>query len=94
VSAEINDLMAEVRRNPAGKGKVERAIGYARQNFWPLREFADLHDVNRQARQWLTCAKRPRASVRYRRLLPFVWPVMGGSISSLAFVRPPARAAQ
>jgi hypothetical protein len=36
------------------KGKVERAIGYARQNFWPLREFTDLHDVNRQARQWLT----------------------------------------
>ena len=36
------------------KGKVERAIGYARQNFWPLREFADLHDVIRQARQWLS----------------------------------------
>ena len=36
-----------------GKGKVERAIGYLRQNFWPLREFTDLHDVNRQARQWL-----------------------------------------
>jgi transposase len=35
------------------KGKVERAIGYARQSFWPLREFTDLPDVNRQARQWL-----------------------------------------
>ena len=35
------------------KGKVERAIRYARQNFWPLREFSDLHDVNRQARRWL-----------------------------------------
>src|ERR1700758_1404135 len=36
------------------KGKVERAgIGYVRQNFWPLRSFSDLHDVNRQARQWL-----------------------------------------
>jgi hypothetical protein len=35
------------------KGKVERAIGYARQSFWPLREFSDLHDVNRQGRQWL-----------------------------------------
>lgn len=35
------------------KGKIERAIGYVRQNFWPLREFTDLHDVNRQARQWL-----------------------------------------
>ena len=42
--------------NPASgweKGKVERAIGYLRQNFWPLREFIDLHDVNRQVRQWL-----------------------------------------
>ena len=36
------------------KGKVERGgIGYVRQNFWPLRDFLDLHDVNRQARQWL-----------------------------------------
>lgn len=43
--------------NPASgweKGKVERAIGYLRQNFWPLRVFADLHDVNRQVRQWLS----------------------------------------
>src|SRR5215471_7017838 len=42
--------------NPASgweKGKVERAIGYLRQNFWPLREFTDLYDVNRQVRQWL-----------------------------------------
>jgi hypothetical protein len=35
------------------KGKVERAIGYVRQNFWPLRTFADLSDVNAQARRWL-----------------------------------------
>jgi len=42
--------------NPASgweKGKIERAIGYLRQNFWPLREFTDLYDVNRQVRQWL-----------------------------------------
>lgn len=43
--------------NPAAgweKGKVERAgLGYVRQNFWPRREFTDLQDVNRQARQWL-----------------------------------------
>src|ERR1700756_5122050 len=42
--------------NPAAgweKGKVERAIGYLRRNFWPLREFTDLHDANRQVRQWL-----------------------------------------
>jgi transposase len=35
------------------KGKVERAIGYIRQNFWPLRSFTDLPDVNAQVRQWL-----------------------------------------
>jgi transposase len=36
------------------KGKVERGgIGYVRQNFWPLRDFLDLHDVNRQGREWL-----------------------------------------
>ena len=35
------------------KGKVERAIGYVRQNFWPLRRFINLPDVNAQAHQWL-----------------------------------------
>jgi len=35
------------------KGKVERAIGYIRQAFWPLRTFADLDDVNAQAKQWI-----------------------------------------
>lgn len=43
--------------NPAAaweKGKIERGgIGYLRQNFWPLRTFTDLADVNRQVRQWL-----------------------------------------
>lgn len=40
-------------RAPWEKGKVERAIGYIRQNFWPLRSFTDLSDLNSQARQWL-----------------------------------------
>src|ERR1017187_8604771 len=35
------------------KGKVERAIGYVRQNFWPLRSFHDLADVNSQANKWV-----------------------------------------
>jgi len=43
--------------NPAAgweKGKVERGgVGYLRQNFWPLRHFTDLSEVNRQAREWL-----------------------------------------
>ena len=39
-------------RSPHEKGKVERAIGYLRRNFWPLRTFADLADVRRQADEW------------------------------------------
>jgi len=38
---------------PHEKGKVEAAIKYVRHNFWPLRSFADIHDVQRQGRQWL-----------------------------------------
>jgi transposase len=45
-----------IRINPRAaweKGKIEASIGYLRSNFWPLRSFTDLADVNRQARQWL-----------------------------------------
>ena len=35
------------------KGKVEKSVAYLRSNFWPLRSFTDLADVNRQVRQWL-----------------------------------------
>jgi transposase len=36
------------------KGKVEKGgVAYLRSNFWPLRSFTDLADVNRQVRQWL-----------------------------------------
>jgi len=35
------------------KGKVENSIQYIRVNFWPLRTFTDLADVNSQVRQWL-----------------------------------------
>jgi transposase len=46
------------------KGKVERGgIRYVRQNFWPLRTFTDLADVNRQGREWRdnTANKRPHS---------------------------------
>jgi transposase len=39
--------------SPWEKGKVERSIRYVKENFWPLRSFTDLADVNAQARQWL-----------------------------------------
>ena len=34
------------------KGRVERAIRYVRDNFWPARTFADLDDLNAQAQAW------------------------------------------
>jgi len=38
---------------PHEKGKVEKgAIHYIRYNFWPLRSFMDLTDVQRQADHW------------------------------------------
>jgi transposase len=48
--------IAPVACNPGApheKGKVEAAIKYIRHNFWPLRSFSDLSDVQRQARLWL-----------------------------------------
>lgn len=38
---------------PHQKGKVENTVKYIRQNFWPLRDFTGLADVNRQCRAWL-----------------------------------------
>jgi transposase len=39
---------------PQEKGKIEKGgIHYIRYNFWPLRSFTDLLDVNQQFRHWL-----------------------------------------
>lgn len=40
-------------RAPHEKGKVENAIKYLRTNFWPMREFTGLGDVQEQVRHWL-----------------------------------------
>jgi transposase len=40
-------------RSPYEKGKVENAIKYIRQNFWPLRHFTDLADAQSQILHWL-----------------------------------------
>ena len=34
------------------KGRVERAIRYVRDNFWPARKWKDLDDLNTQAQVW------------------------------------------
>jgi hypothetical protein len=39
-------------RRPQTKGKVERAVQFIVQNFMPGRQFTDLENLNRQARQW------------------------------------------
>jgi len=45
---------------PHEKGKIENAIKYLRYNFWPLRTFADLDDVNRQVRRWMDTVANAR----------------------------------
>ncbi len=47
-------------RAPYEKGKVENSIRYIRQNFWPLRKFADLDDVNHQVLAWLDTTANQR----------------------------------
>jgi hypothetical protein len=42
------------------KGKVERGIGYVRQNFWCGLHFTDLDDLNAQALRWLSEIANPR----------------------------------
>lgn len=42
------------------KGKVERGIGYVRQNFWCGLRFADVADLNVQAHTWLNTIANPR----------------------------------
>jgi hypothetical protein len=73
-------------RSPHEKGKIEKCIDYLRQNFWPLRSFTDLADVQRQVDQWRdgicnvrihqTTGERPvdRFSRVNLRTLPPVWP--------------------
>lgn len=34
------------------KGRVERAIRFVRDNFWPARQWTDLEDLNAQAQAW------------------------------------------
>lgn len=42
------------------KGKVERGIGYVRQNFWCGLHFTDLDDLNGQAIRWVNEIANPR----------------------------------
>ena len=47
-------------RAPHEKGKVESSIKYLRYNFWPLKIFTDLDDVNHQVLAWLDITANQR----------------------------------
>ncbi len=70
--------------SPHEKGKIESSIKYLRTNFFPLRSFKDLADVNRQVRGWLagianvrlhgTTGERPLDRFKQVRLSPLLNP--------------------
>jgi transposase len=45
---------------PQTKGRVESGVKYVRGNFWPTARFADLADLNDQARAWAEQVADPR----------------------------------
>jgi transposase len=47
-------------RAPHEKGKVESSIKYLRYNFWPLKTFTALDDVNHQVLAWLDTTANQR----------------------------------
>ncbi len=47
-------------RAPHEKGKIENSIKYLRHNFWPLKTFSDLEDVNHQVLAWLNTTANQR----------------------------------
>jgi len=47
-------------RAPHEKGKIENVIKYLRHNFWPLRSFTDLKDVQAQVIEWLNTVAKVR----------------------------------
>jgi transposase len=50
------------------KGRVERAIRYIRESFWPARTFEDLDDLNAQAAAWCAQVAQQRCWVDDRRI--------------------------
>ena len=70
-------------RRPQTKGKVERAVRFVKENFWPGRVFSDMADLNRQAVAWClraderihgTTGERPCDLLKQENLLPLPSP--------------------
>lgn len=53
---------------PEQKGRVERAVRFARSSFWPARQWKDLDDLNRQAREWCLAEAAERRWVQDEKL--------------------------
>jgi transposase len=60
-------------RTPQHKGRVEAGVKYVKNNFFPLREFRDFTDANRQLRAWVleTAGNRCHGSTREQPLERF-----------------------
>lgn len=67
-------------RRPRTKGKVERAVGFVKENFLRGRTFPDLADLSHQARLWMekvnarphgTTSERPCDRLSKEQLQPF-----------------------
>jgi len=74
----LTPKLCRVRR-PKTKGKVERGVGYVKDNFWPGRRFSDMADLNRQALAWCeeanqrihgTTGERPCDGLQEEKLQP------------------------
>ena len=61
-------------RDPKKKGRVESGVKYVKRNFLPLRDFRDLADANRQAREWVmgTAGNRNHGTTYEKPLTRFV----------------------
>lgn len=82
LSIGLTPKLCRVRR-PQTKGKVERGVGFVKDNFWPGRTYTDILDLNRQALAWCrqvderihgTTGERPCDLVRDEQLLPLPSP--------------------
>jgi len=71
------DLVAKTHRprRPRTKGKVERMVGYVKGNFLAGRSFADLGDLNAQARQWLDTVANVRVHATTGQRPVDLWPL-------------------
>lgn len=60
--------------DPKKKGIVESGVKFVKRGFIPLREFRDIHDANRQAREWCVgeAGNRIHGTTRQRPLTHFI----------------------